>query len=176
VFLSRVIPTKGIEVAVRAVVAANRARSRTCTLDIFGPVPSKEQPWFRELESQFSSEIRYLGEILPDEVQGRLRDYEVMLFPTTYAGEGFPGVLVEAMIAGLALLASDWMSNSEVVRQGENGFVLPASDPSAFADKLIELSADRSQLLSLQQQSAKTAKQFHSDVVMPILLDRVRCS
>lgn len=175
VFLSRVIPAKGVEVAVHSVLAANRSRPGCCTLDVYGPVGTEDHEWFASLERGFGSSVRYRGVVPLVDAQRTLHEYDVLVFPTTYAGEGFAGVIVEAMIAGLTILTSDWLSNAEVVDHGRNGFVLPAKDADAFAAKLLQLDLDRQLLLRLQQQAAQDACNYHPDAVMPILLDRIGC-
>lgn len=173
VFISRIIPEKGVEVAVKAVLTANMERPGACTLDIFGPVPPKHAEWFRSLTSTFGDAIRYQGALPPAQVQAALRQYHVLLFPTIYPGEGFAGVLLDAMIAGLAMLVSDWLANAEVVQDGHNGFVLPPHDSSSFAAKLLELYSDRQLLLKLQRESAGSANLYHPDTIMPALLDQI---
>jgi glycosyltransferase involved in cell wall biosynthesis len=173
VFFSRLIPEKGLETAIRAVIEANASRPNTCTLDIYGPLRQVDAPWYRSVESTFTADIRYQGVVPPADVLDRLQRYDVMLFPTVFPDEGFPGVLLEAMSAGLALLASDWMSNSEIVHDGCNGFVLPPNDVKAFSDKLIQLAEDRSLLLAMQRHAAHDALQCQPDAVMPVLLSRV---
>ena len=61
----------------------------------------------------------------PAEVFKELSRYDVLLFPTRYKIEGVPGILVEAKISGLAIIASDESYNSEIVADGESGFIIP---------------------------------------------------
>ncbi len=173
VFLSRVIPAKGVEVAVNAIQAANRARPGHFTLDIYGPIGATDHEWFSQVARGFNGAVRYRGVLPLTEVQHALSEYDVLVFPTMYAGEGFAGVIVEAMIAGLAILASDWLSNSEVVQDGVHGFVLPPRDVDSFTAKLLAIDSDRQLLLTLQRQSAQAAQRYHPDAVMPTLIGRI---
>lgn len=63
--------------------------------------------------------------------------YDVMLFPTYWPGEGFPGVIIDAYIAGLPVIASDWNLNKDVVEEGKTGWIIPTHDVEALADKMI---------------------------------------
>ena len=173
VFLSRVIPAKGVAVAIESVLAANASRPGCCTLDIYGPVPRSCTEWFDSLRGSFGDSVRYRGVAPPSNVQSVLRRYHVLLFPTVYPGEGLAGVLLEAMIGGLALLVSDWLGNAEIVQDGQSGFVVPPRDAGGFATKLLELHADRELLLRMQRHSAHCAERYHADTVMRTLFDRM---
>jgi glycosyltransferase involved in cell wall biosynthesis len=64
---------------------------------------------------------------------------------TTFLGivhEGVPITLIEAMAAGLPIVATDCGSVRDVVTDGENGFVVPVGDVAAFADRLQLLAGD----------------------------------
>jgi len=51
----------------------------------------------------------------------------------TYYPEGVPKSLIEAAACGLPLVATDMPGCREVVRDGENGFLVPVKDPKALA-------------------------------------------
>mgnify|MGYP002239410386 CR=1 FL=1 len=53
--------------------------------------------------------------------------YDIMLFPTYWYGEGFPGIVMDAYIAGLPLIASDWNINTEVITE-KTGIIIPPKD------------------------------------------------
>ncbi len=65
----------------------------------------------------------------------------IVCLPTTY-GEGVPKVLLEAAAAGRPIIASDIPGCREVVRDGENGLLVPKSDPHALADAIFQLTHD----------------------------------
>jgi glycosyltransferase involved in cell wall biosynthesis len=56
--------------------------------------------------------------------------------------EGFPVTIVEAMLAGLPVVATDVGSVDEAVRPGETGWIVPPEDPTALAAAIEELVAD----------------------------------
>ncbi|MFC4873591.1 glycosyltransferase family 4 protein [Negadavirga shengliensis] len=57
------------------------------------------------------------------------------LFPSWY--EGFSGALVEAMMAGIPIIASDIPMNLEAVTQGKNALVFPVKNVEALARQMI---------------------------------------
>ncbi len=56
--------------------------------------------------------------------------------------EGLPTVLIEAAASGRPIVASDVPGCREVVRHGENGYLVPAGDASALADALADLASN----------------------------------
>jgi glycosyltransferase involved in cell wall biosynthesis len=57
--------------------------------------------------------------------------------------EGTPCVILEAMSAGLPIVASDVGGIPELVRDGENGFLVPTEDVPALEARLRQLLSDR---------------------------------
>jgi glycosyltransferase involved in cell wall biosynthesis len=58
------------------------------------------------------------------------------------SSEGLSNALMEAMAARLPLIATRVGGNPELVRDGDNGFLVPSGDARALADKLVALLAD----------------------------------
>ena len=56
--------------------------------------------------------------------------------------EGVPITLIEAMAAGLPIVATDCGSVRDMVEDGEQGFVVPVGDVENFADRLRILAND----------------------------------
>ncbi len=75
-----------------------------------------------------------------DDVAGFLSDVEQ--FWLTSDWEGTPNVLLEAMAAGVPVVATDSGAVSELVRDGETGYVVARNDPEGFAEKSLRLFSD----------------------------------
>jgi glycosyltransferase involved in cell wall biosynthesis len=56
--------------------------------------------------------------------------------------EGFSNSIIEAMAAGLPLVVTDVGGNAEAVVDGETGLVVPARQPAALGDAILELATD----------------------------------
>jgi len=71
------------------------------------------------------------------------RAYPAMdLYAASSLKEGLPLALLEAMAAGLAVVATDVPGHRDVVRDGETGLLVPAGDEDALAAALGALVAD----------------------------------
>ena len=64
---------------------------------------------------------------------------QIDIFVSTALWEGFGFVLAEAMVAKKPVLAFDLSSNPELVKDGENGFLIPPNEIGFFADRLEQL-------------------------------------
>jgi glycosyltransferase involved in cell wall biosynthesis len=80
------------------------------------------------------------------------RSCHCLLHPTLY--EGMPNAVLEAMAAGLPVVASDVEGNSDVVRSGETGYVCSLKDEAAFCDALTQLARDD----TLRQRLGRSAR------------------
>jgi glycosyltransferase involved in cell wall biosynthesis len=70
------------------------------------------------------------------------REATVFCFPTFYESENFPLVLLEAMSAGVPVVATRWRGVASIVRDGETGLLVPVRDAAAVADALEKLLRD----------------------------------
>ncbi|MBK7672447.1 MAG: glycosyltransferase family 4 protein [bacterium] len=60
----------------------------------------------------------------------------------SYYGEGVPKALIEAAACGRPIVTTDMPGCREIVRQRENGLLVPPRDPARLADALQELAGD----------------------------------
>jgi glycosyltransferase involved in cell wall biosynthesis len=67
---------------------------------------------------------------------------DCLLHPTLY--EGMPNAVLEAMAAGLPVVASSVPGNRDLVTEGETGYTCNLADETGFSEALIRLAADAS--------------------------------
>jgi len=72
-----------------------------------------------------------------DDMPQVLSSAQVVVLPSYY--EGFPKVLLEACACGRPVVATNVSGCAEIVRDGENGFLIPIKDPTALANAIKEL-------------------------------------
>jgi len=137
---SRIMKEKGIEIAIEAVKEANQLCGRNSfELDIYGQVWPSYTNRFEEILSSLPSFIRYKGMIPNDQSIQTIKEYTALLFLTFYEGEGFAGTLIDAMAAGVPVIASDWKFNQEIVSNQKTGLLLKKYDTHNVAKSLLWL-------------------------------------
>ena len=73
--------------------------------------------------------------------------------------EGVPITLIEAMAAGLPIVATDCGSVRDMVEDGEQGFVVPVGDVENFADRLQRLAHARAVTYPAGQERAGACRE-----------------
>jgi glycosyltransferase involved in cell wall biosynthesis len=139
VFLGRLHPVKGPDLLVEALPRV-LARIPDAIATIAGPAAQKAE---RDCAAQLRRELVRLGlhdtvsmPGLVEEPAKFLRHASVLAVPSR--SEGSPNVVLEAMAVGVPVVAADVGGVSELVRDGETGWLVPPNDPSALADALVD--------------------------------------
>jgi len=101
-----------------------------------GPLRNKLETDARDLNGN----IRFLGEVNHARIPELLRQSSVLLLPSFI--EGLPTSCLEALASGTAVVASDTGGVSEIIRDGETGFLCPRGDLDGFADRVVHLLRD----------------------------------
>jgi len=135
-YMGALSPEKGVATAFAAV-----SRLPSTILLVVGDGPSR-----RDLEliaaRDAPDRIRFVGSI-PDPMAA-LAAADVVVLPSL--SEGMPGVLIEAGLSGLPVVATDVGGVSEVVRHGHTGFIVGVGDAVSLAGALDAAIASRVEL------------------------------
>ena len=112
--------------------------------------------------------VDFLGRVGDGRKAAVLAGSDVYCAPNT-GGESFGIVLVEAMAAGAAVVASDLDAFRRVLRDGECGELAPVGDPAALATALIRVLGDESHRAGLCTRAAEAVRDYD----WPVVADRV---
>jgi glycosyltransferase involved in cell wall biosynthesis len=106
----------------------------------YGPMDLNEEDQTL-FKSKLTKKIEYKGylSILNDEKEAYtvLSEYTALVFPSYYPGEGFPGVFIDAFIAGLPIITTNWNMNEEIVINGFNGRIINVQDVQGLSDAIL---------------------------------------
>ena len=83
--------------------------------------------------------VEWLGRV--EDVRDVWARAAIAVLPSTY-GEGLPRALLEAAACGRPIVATDTPGCREVVRDGENGLLVPPRDVAALAEAIAALARD----------------------------------
>lgn len=167
VFCSRILPEKGCDLIFSAVAMLNQMGNKQFVVDFFGPIKETYKTTFQKKIEEYEN-VTYKGvlDFSNPANYDLLSLYDVMLFPTYWEGEGFPGIVVDACVAGLPIIASDWSMNREVVEDGMTGWIIPSKDVEALANVMLKVVDDSYDLLSMSQNCQRKASKFSSENVL----------
>lgn len=164
-FVGRLVEQKAPEVLIEAFAITARTEPRV-RLALVGNGPL--EPSLRELAQRLgiSEKIIWLGE---RDARGVLAGFD--LFALASRKEGLPYVVLEAMAAGLPVVATSSAGSEILVIPGVNGAVVPADDPAAFAQAMIELVTDPARMARCAQGSRDRVARFTIDAMVEGTLD-----
>lgn len=82
------------------------------------------------------------------------------LFVLSSLDEGMPLVVLEAMAMGLPIVATDVSGTQELVRSGENGYLVPVKDVDALTSTLFQAICNPEALARMSERSRAIAAQY----------------
>jgi glycosyltransferase involved in cell wall biosynthesis len=162
IFLSRITQEKGINTILNVFNAIKHQYG--ITIDFYGPIDPRIKEDFEESIKK-NTIISYKGifDSVNQNVYKLLSNYDVLLFPTQHKGEGFPGILTEAKIAGIPVIASDLNYNSEIINHGIDGIILKNNTENELKKSLMFLNNDREHMGKLRKGSFLSADKYFID-------------
>ncbi|HEY2588626.1 MAG TPA: glycosyltransferase [Tepidisphaeraceae bacterium] len=167
-FVGRLVEQKAPEVLIEAFAAAASAEPRA-RLALVGAGPLESS--MRELAGRLgiAEKILWLGE---RDARGVLAGFD--LFALASRKEGLPYVVLEAMAAGLPVVATASAGSEILVIPGLNGAVVPAENAKAFGAALIELVTDPAKRVRCGAASRARVASFSIDAMVEATLAAYR--
>jgi phosphatidylinositol alpha-mannosyltransferase len=103
--------------------------------------------------------VEFLGRVSDEERDALFKTADVYCSPAT-GRESFGIVLLEAMAAGTAIVASDIHGYKGVVRRGREGLLVPPGDSKALAGALAQLLSDDERREAMARSGLERAQEF----------------
>lgn len=129
-FAGRLTAQKALEVAFAALESCEGV-----TLYVAGEGPERAR-----LEALAGERVRFLGPVTRQGVLELFAAADAAVLPSRW--ENFPHTVVEALAVGTPVIATDVGGVGEVVRDGENGLLVPPEDVEALAGALRRFFSD----------------------------------
>jgi phosphatidylinositol alpha-mannosyltransferase len=152
-FVGRHEPRKGLAVLLDAFAGLERP----ATLWVASTGPRTD-----ELRARATAGVEWIGRVTEDEKARRLRGATIACFPSI-EGESFGVVLLEAMAAGTAVVASDLTGYRAVADSGREACLVPPGDAAALRDALRTLLDDAEARAKVAAAGAARAMELSMD-------------
>jgi glycosyltransferase involved in cell wall biosynthesis len=171
IYVASVKEDKGIFVLFDSLdLIADHSWGQHISCDIYGPVhPQCEDRFFARLSE--IPQAQYKGILDLDEVVPTMQNYDALVLPTYHKGEGHPGVIIEAMIAGIPVITTDFRSIPELVQDGENGLLVEPRNPRSLAQAIETVYSDRDLLSEMAIHNFERRDQYDIQHFLGQILD-----
>jgi len=161
VFISHVIPEKGIDEIVDAV----KQLDDSYTIDIYGPILDKKysDEYFRQRN------ISYKGALKADDVVQTLNTYDVVLLPSYK--EGYPGIILEAYSLGIPVISTTLQPIQEIVDQYTTGVLVEPKSIDGLVAAIKHFDVENYALMS--EKAYAKFEDFDFDMQTKLFIERL---
>jgi glycosyltransferase involved in cell wall biosynthesis len=138
-------------------------RDPAAILAIVGDGPQREAVEAQARALGIASQVRFAGN--QANVVPWMRSFDVFCLPS-YANEGVPQALMQAMACGIPVITTPVGSIDEIVEAGVTGVMVPPQNEVRLRVELANLLADAPRRESLGANAAATARERFADTLM----------
>ena len=136
IYVGRLQPVKGVQYLIEAMIAVQR-EIPDINLVIVGDGEERSKLEKLAKELDLTGCIQFVGKVPQEEIPSMLHQSDIFVLPSL--SEGFPNVIIEAMAAGLPIVASKIGGIPEIVEDEINGYLVSTKKPDEIADKILVL-------------------------------------
>lgn len=164
VFMARINKLKGLDTIFALGDKIQERGLKNISIDFYGPIYDEDKQYFEENVQKYDF-MKYIKSLAPSEIYSTLEKYDVMLLPTHYYTEGFPGSVLDAYISGIPVIVTKWQYATEFVEQGKSGIIIPFDDDGTeLFEQICHINEDEALLSSLKQGASMKWKEFSPEV------------
>lgn len=169
VFMGRIHPLKGVDTIFKLSQKLDELKLKNVIIDFYGPIIEDYKLEFETKLQSSSKNIKYKGILKPAEIYGVLSKYDLLLFPTRFYSEGFPGSLLDAYIVGLPVIATKWMFASEFILDNQSGIIVEFDNTESFIDKVVDLVKTSDKIINMRKGVINFRNRFSSKNAWEVL-------
>lgn len=157
VFISHVREEKGVDLLMQVA----ELLPQDYMIDIYGSIQDKK---YAQKDFFKGKRVQYKGALTSDKVLSTLVNYDVLVLPTFWKTEGYPGIIIEAMSVGLPILATSWRGIPELVTNEENGLLIPTKDMEALRKAILFFNEENYRQMS-EAARLRFETMYNSDII-----------
>ncbi len=172
IFLGHICRLKGPLILLEALKFLPQICNHPVACDFYGPIHD-------EIHDEFEQELKsvpnahYYGMAEPGTAPQLISKYHALVLPTYYDTEGHPGVMIEAMHAGVPVISTQVRTFPELINNGINGFLVPTQDSRALAEAIRLLAVDPALRKEMGLANHLKGQEFRADVVVAQMLKMI---
>ena len=170
---SRVVKEKGISDAIDAIEKYNLNNEKKVYLDIYGPIDERYEEEFDSKINE-SKYVYYKGIINSNDSVNVLKKYYMLLFPTYWEGEGFPGTLIDAFSSGLPTIATDWNYNSEIIENDKTGIIYDCNNKNLLYKNICYSINNINVINKMRFNCIEEAKKYNPKIVIKKIVNDIK--
>lgn len=136
-FVGHIIPRKGLQILLEACKILHQQGYREYTLQVVGNGSQQEELEKFAQEYHLTDCIQWVGRVDYNLISAYFRNADVFVLPTLEDTWGV--VVLEAMLLGKPVLCSTGAGTSELIVNGENGYVFDPNQPEKLAELMRQL-------------------------------------
>lgn len=165
--VSRLIPAKGIEICLEAI---SHLENLPITLRIVGNGTPDYESSLQELAQRLgvNQRVEFIGAVPPSQIAEEYRTADIFVLPSYF--EAFGIVLVEAMAAGIPIVATNVGGIPTVVEDGVSAKLVSSGDALSLATAIRSLVTSEEKLQHMAIAARERSKEFDLNLVLDKLV------
>jgi len=162
IFIGQVKEEKGIN----EILKVSNLLDDTYTFDIYGNKSGN----MKSIDfNQYKA--NYKGSLVSENVLKTLSQYDVLLLPTYWKGEGYPGVIIEAFSLGVPTIATKLKGIMEMIDDEENGLLIDVKQTEQLKEAIVSVNEEK--YLKLSKNALKSFNNYDSVEQTDLFLKRI---
>lgn len=162
VMTARLEEGKGHNILIDAVSLINKKRRENLVFHLLGSGSLKKVLKNKIKKMKLEDNFKFWGE--RRDVRKILNNFDIFVFPSL--SENFPFAILEAMDAGLPIIASNTGGIKEALKNGRGGYLIKKGNKKLLSQKIIEIVNNKSSWDKFGQFNKKLVRAKYSDKVM----------
>jgi glycosyltransferase involved in cell wall biosynthesis len=158
-------PRKGMEVLLESLALLKREGVAFRFLAVGNFENERYEMTLREMTARLdlSEDVEWSG--FSRDVDDELRKLDIFVLPSLF-GEGTPMVILEAMAAGVPVVATRVEGVPDVIRDGEEGLIVPPGNPPALASGFRRMIKGEMEWDRMRERAYRRQVEYYSDTRM----------
>ncbi len=169
IFLGHITRLKGPLILLEALKLMPQICEQQVTCDFYGPIHDEVRDEFLK-GLELTPNAHYCGVAEAGTGPQLISSYDALVLPTYYDTEGHPGVIIEAMHAGVPVISTQVRTFPELITNGVNGFLVPQMDSSALAEAICLFAEDPAWRKRMGVANHLKGLEFRADAVVEQML------